>query len=104
MVCSAERFGQEALCCGRVLLGRKEKVEGRAAGVHRPIQVAPLAFDLYLGFVDAPTINREQDYLRLKLAKSKTARQIIGDCTGQLRTATCRASKKPAKQPTVIRV
>src|ERR1700730_17294929 len=28
MVCSAERFGQKALCCGRVLLGREEKVEG----------------------------------------------------------------------------
>src|SRR3979411_2361816 len=23
MVCSGERFGQEALCCGRVLLGRE---------------------------------------------------------------------------------
>jgi hypothetical protein len=27
-------------------------------GVHRPIQVAPLAFDPYVGFVDAPTIAR----------------------------------------------
>src|SRR5271165_3541074 len=25
MVLSAQRFGQEALCCGRVLLGREEK-------------------------------------------------------------------------------
>jgi hypothetical protein len=39
----------EAFCCGRVLLGREEKVEGRTAGVHRPIQVAPLAFDPYPG-------------------------------------------------------
>jgi hypothetical protein len=45
MVLPPQRFGQEALCCSRVLLGREEKVEGRAAGVHRPIQVAPLAFD-----------------------------------------------------------
>ena len=40
------------------MLGREDKVEGRAAGVHRPIQVAPLAFDPYVGFVDAPTIAR----------------------------------------------
>ena len=45
MVLLTQGFGQEALCCGRVLLGREEKVEGRAGGVHRPIQVAPLAFD-----------------------------------------------------------
>ena len=58
MVLLTQGFGQEALCCGRVLLGREEKVEGRAGGVHRPIQVAPLAFDPYVGFVDAPTIAR----------------------------------------------
>jgi hypothetical protein len=28
-----------------VLLGREEKVEGRAGRIHRPIKVAPLAFD-----------------------------------------------------------
>ena len=49
MVLLTQGFGQEALCCGRVLLGREEKVEGRAGGVHRPIQVAPLAFDPYVG-------------------------------------------------------
>jgi hypothetical protein len=58
MVLLTQSFGQEALCCSRVLLGREEKVEGRASGVHRPIQVAPLAFDPYVGFVDAPTIAR----------------------------------------------
>ena len=41
----AQGFGQKALCCGRVLLGREEKVEGRAGRIHRTIQVAPLAFD-----------------------------------------------------------
>src|SRR5271165_7695686 len=46
MVCSAERFGKKALACGRVLLGREEKVEGRAGRIHRTIQVAPLALDL----------------------------------------------------------
>jgi hypothetical protein len=44
MVCSAERFGKKALGRGRVLLGREEKVEGRAGRIHRTIQVAPLAF------------------------------------------------------------
>src|SRR5271157_5943771 len=42
MVLSAQRFRQEALCCGRVLLGREEKVEGRAGGIHRPVKVTPL--------------------------------------------------------------
>jgi hypothetical protein len=45
MVLLTQSFGQEALCCGRVLLGREEKVEGGTGGVHRPIQVTPLAFD-----------------------------------------------------------
>jgi hypothetical protein len=58
MVLPSQRFGQEALCCGRVLLGREEKVEGRAGGVHRPIQAAPLAFNPQVGFVDAPTVVR----------------------------------------------
>jgi len=40
MVLPSQRFGQEALCCSRVLLGRKEKVEGRAGRIHRTIQVA----------------------------------------------------------------
>jgi hypothetical protein len=45
MVLPSQRFGQKALCCGRVLLGREEKVEGRAGRIHRTIQVAPLALD-----------------------------------------------------------
>jgi hypothetical protein len=55
MVLLTQGFGQEALCCARVLLGREEEVEGPAGGVHRPIQVAPLAFDPYVGFVYPPT-------------------------------------------------
>src|SRR5208282_518919 len=55
MVCSAERFGKEALCCGRVLLSREEKVEGRPGRINRTIQVAPLAFDPDVGFVHPPT-------------------------------------------------
>jgi hypothetical protein len=35
MVCSAERFGQEALGRGRVLLGREKEVEGRAGPARR---------------------------------------------------------------------
>jgi hypothetical protein len=58
MVLLTQGFGQEALCCGRVLLGREEKVEGRAGGVHRPIKVTPLGFHPDLRFVDAPTIAR----------------------------------------------
>jgi hypothetical protein len=45
----SQRFGQEALCCSRVLLGREEKVEGRPSGIHRTIQVAPLALDPDVG-------------------------------------------------------
>jgi len=56
MVLSAQRFGQEALCCGRVLLGREEKVEGRAAGVHRPVKVTPLAFHPDVRLVHAPAV------------------------------------------------
>jgi hypothetical protein len=35
MVLPSQRFDQEAHCCGRVLLGREEKVEGRAGRIHR---------------------------------------------------------------------
>ena len=45
MVLPPQRFGQEALCCSRVLLGRMEKIDGRAGRIHRTIQVAPLAHD-----------------------------------------------------------
>jgi hypothetical protein len=55
MVCSAERFGQEAPGRGRVLLGREKEVEGGARRIHRPIQVAPLALDPDAGFVHPPT-------------------------------------------------
>ena len=56
MVLSAQRFGQEALCCGRVLLGREEKVEGRAGGIHRPVKVTPLAFHPDVRLVHAPAV------------------------------------------------
>jgi hypothetical protein len=56
MVLPSQRFGQEALCCGRVLLGREEKVEGRAGRIHRTIQVAPLALDPDVGLVHTPTV------------------------------------------------
>jgi hypothetical protein len=56
VILPTQRSGEETLCCGRSLLGREEKVEGRAGGVDSPVEVAPLAFDPYVGFVDAPTI------------------------------------------------
>src|ERR1700738_3081521 len=56
MVLPSQRFGQEALCCGRVLLGREEEVEGRPSGIHRTIQVAPLALDPDVGLVHPPTV------------------------------------------------
>jgi len=56
MVRTAQRFNEKALGCDRVLLSREEKIQGRSARVHRPVEIAPLAFDPYLGFVDAPTI------------------------------------------------
>ncbi len=31
MVLLTQGFGQKALCCGRVLLGREEKIQGRSA-------------------------------------------------------------------------
>ena len=51
MVLPSQCFGQEALCCGRVLLGREKKVEGRAGRIHRTIQVTPLALDPDVRFV-----------------------------------------------------
>src|SRR5208337_111945 len=56
MVLPSQRFGQKAFCCGRVLLGREEKVEGRAGRIHRTIQVAPLALDPDVGLVHPPTV------------------------------------------------
>jgi hypothetical protein len=55
-----KRFAsQEALRCGRVLLGREEKVEGHAGRIHRTIQVAPLALDPDVGLVDRGMANPE---------------------------------------------
>ena len=45
MVRTSQSFTQEALCCGRVLPGRKQEINRRTERVHRTIQVAPLAFD-----------------------------------------------------------
>jgi hypothetical protein len=44
MVRSAKRFGEKAPGRGPVLLGREKEIEGRVGGIHRPIQVTPLAF------------------------------------------------------------
>src|SRR5215510_12837155 len=41
MVLPSQGFSQEALCCGRVLLSGEEKIEGRSARVHRPVEVTP---------------------------------------------------------------
>ena len=56
MVRTSQSFGQEALCCGRVLLGREEKVDRRTGRVHSTIQVAPLALDPNVGLVHPPTV------------------------------------------------
>jgi hypothetical protein len=49
MVRTSQSFTQEALCCSRVLPGRKQEVDRRAEIVHRTIQVAPLPLDSYVG-------------------------------------------------------
>jgi hypothetical protein len=56
MVLPSQCFGQEALCCGRFLLGREKKVEGRAGRIHRTIQVAPLALDPDVALVHPPRV------------------------------------------------
>jgi len=56
IVLPSQRFSQEALCCGRVLLCREKEVDCRTGRVHRPIKVAPLAFDPDVGFVHSPTV------------------------------------------------
>jgi len=43
MVRTSQGFGQKALGGHGVALGREEKVERRAGGVHRTVEVAPLA-------------------------------------------------------------
>src|SRR5215469_11223689 len=56
MVLLTQGFGQEALCCGRVLLCREQEVEGGAGGVKSPIKITPLAFDPDVSFVHPPTV------------------------------------------------
>ena len=56
MVRSAQRFGEKALSRGCVLLGREKEIEGSAGGIHRPIQVTPLAFHPDIRLVHAPTV------------------------------------------------
>jgi len=56
MVRSAQRFGEKALSRGCVLLGREKEIEGGAAGIHRPIQVTPVAFHPDVRLVHAPAV------------------------------------------------
>ena len=56
MALSTQGFGQEVLCCGRVLLGREQEVDCRTARVHRPIKVVPLAFDPDVRLIHSPTV------------------------------------------------
>ena len=56
MVLPSQSFDKKALCCGRVLLGREEKVEGRAGRIHRTIQVTPPAFHPDVRLVQAPAV------------------------------------------------
>src|SRR5215471_639420 len=59
VVLLAQGFGSgSALLSAASCLAKEEKVEGGAGGVKSPIKVTPLAFDPYVGFVDAPTIAR----------------------------------------------
>jgi hypothetical protein len=54
VILPTQGFGQKA--ASRVLLGRQQKIEGRAAGVHDP--VAPLALDPHGGLVYPPGVVR----------------------------------------------
>src|SRR3981189_3738280 len=56
MVRSAQRFGEKALSRGCVLLGREKEIEGGAGGIHRSIQVTPLAFEPDVRVQDAPAV------------------------------------------------
>ena len=51
MVLTAQGFGQKALsrCC--IAFGREKEVDRRTAGVHRAIQIHPLALDPDVGLV-----------------------------------------------------
>src|SRR5271165_4751145 len=70
--CRPNALALEALCCGRVLLGREEKVEGRAGRIHRTIQVAPLALDPDVGLVHPPTVSGRFE------SRAKTSFQFRG--------------------------
>ena len=54
MVCSAERFGQKALRCGRVLFGREKEVEDRAGKI--PVKATPADLDPDVGLVHPPSV------------------------------------------------
>src|ERR1700736_4963985 len=56
MVRTSQGFGQKALGGHGVALGRKKEVEGRPSGIHRTIQVAPLALDPDVGLGHPPTV------------------------------------------------
>ncbi len=57
MVRSTQRFGEKALSRSCVLLGREKEIEGGTGGIHRPIQVTPLAFHPDVGLVHAPAVS-----------------------------------------------
>ena len=48
VILPAQRSGEETLCCGRILLGPRG--ESRGSRRWSPLEVAPLAFDRYVGF------------------------------------------------------
>ena len=54
--CRPKALALKALCCGRVLLGREEKVEGRTGRVKSPIKVTPLAFHPDISLVHTPAV------------------------------------------------
>jgi hypothetical protein len=54
----AARLGQSKLRGVRVLRGREQKIEGRARGVHGPVEVASLALDADVRLVHAPRVVR----------------------------------------------
>jgi hypothetical protein len=56
MVRTAQRFDEKALGRDRVLLSREEKIQGRSARVHRPVEVTPLAFHPDVRLVQAPAV------------------------------------------------
>ena len=49
-------LGEEVLSERFFAFSRQKEIDRRTAGVHRPVQVAPLAPDPDVGFVHAPTV------------------------------------------------